>query len=114
MVAANTVTGYVLQDCCRWFELEVDSVDATEARSLMPSTVVFTGERRPFFGFNRARHAVLEAAIIATRIHLLDWTTINQAFEFLAPAVSKTGGPIEKDSFEMLREYVQTRRDASS
>ncbi len=106
MHPATRVNGYVLDDCCRWFEFEVDSVDASDARSRMPATVVHRGECRPFSGFNRARHAVLEAAILATRLHLIDRSEIEQAMAFLKPAVDKTGGSSEKDAFEMLRSHM--------
>ncbi len=103
---AQRVKGCVLQNCCRWFEFTVDHVDASNQRSRMPSTIVHHGERRPFFGFNRARHAVLEAAILATRLHLLSRQEILNAVEFLRPAVEKTGGPTECATFEMLHLFI--------
>ena len=106
---AHTVNGFVLKDCCRWFEFMVDSVDASDARSQMPSTIVHRGERRPFYGFNRARHAVLEAAILATRLHLLSQQHVLDMMSFLEPAVEKTGGPEEKNTFAMLKDFVLTQ-----
>lgn len=106
---ANTVHGFVLKDCCRWFEFEVDSIDASDARSQMPSTIVYRGERRPFYGLNRARHAVLEAAILATRLHLLSQQHVLDMMSFLEPAVEKTGGPEEKSSFAMLKEFIDSK-----
>ena len=72
----------------------------------MPSSIVHRGERRPFFGFNRARHAVLEAAILATRLHLLSPQHVLDMMNFLEPAVEKTGGTEEKCAFAMLKEFV--------
>jgi len=103
---AAKIDGFVLNNCCRWFEFTVDSVDASDARSWMPSTVVHRGERRPFFGFNRARHAVLEAAILATRLHLLTRQNVLDMMNLLEPAVEKTGGIAEKSAFAMLKEFV--------
>ena len=107
---ANVVNGFVLNDCCRWFEFTVDSIDASDPRSQMASTIVHRGELRPFFGFNRARHAVLEAAILATRLHLLSRQHINDVMKFLEPAVEKTGGMEEKSAFEMLKEFIDSKR----
>ncbi|MBC7967416.1 MAG: DUF447 family protein [Fuerstia sp.] len=104
--AAAKIDGCVLKDCCRWFEFTVDSVDASDARSRMPSSIVHRGERRPFFGFNRARHAVLEAAILATRLHLLSSQHVLDMISLLEPAVEKTGGAEEKSAFAMLKEFV--------
>lgn len=106
MEPASTVRGVVLKNCCRWFEFTVDSVDAAEARSVMPSTIVHRGERRSFGGFNRARHAVLEAAILATRLHLIPAHEVQSAVGFLEPAVQKTGDALEKQSFQMLKDYM--------
>ncbi|MFN9717481.1 MAG: DUF447 domain-containing protein [Planctomycetota bacterium] len=106
MHPATSVSGYVLDECCRWFEFKVDSIDASDARSRMPATVVHRGECRPFSGFNRARHAVLEAAILATRLHLIDRSDIEQTMAFLKSAVDKTGGTAEKGAFEMLRSHM--------
>ncbi len=103
---AALIDGFVLKDCCRWFEFTVDSIDASDARSRMPSSIVHRGERRPFFGFNRARHAVLEAAILATRLHLLSPQYVLDMMNFLEPAVEKTGGTEEKCAFAMLKEFV--------
>ena len=108
--SARVVAGQVLLDCCRWYEFEVEDVEASEARSRMPSRVVHRGERRGFLGFNRARHAVLEAAILATRLHLLPAEEIDQALRFLAPSVTKTGGPVEQDAWERILEFIQRRR----
>jgi len=107
VVRASVIDGYVLKDCCRWFEFTVDEVDASEARSRMPSTIVHRGERRPFFGFNRARHAVLEAAILATRLHLISRAEVLSALIPMRSAVQKTGGPVELSAFEMLEEFIR-------
>jgi hypothetical protein len=106
-VAATVVSGVVLTDCCRWFEVEITDIDASNERSEMQAQVVHAGERRPFFGLNRARHAVIEAAILATRVHLLPREEIESALRFLAPAVAKTGGPEEMDAFATLQQHME-------
>ena len=111
---ASEINGYVLQDCCRWFEFRVDSIDASDSRSRMNSRIVHRGERRPFYGFNRARHAVLEAAILATRLHLLPSAEIAAAIRFLEPAIEKTGGDDEKSAFSMLQNFIYSRMENSA
>ncbi len=111
---STMIDGFVLKDCCRWFEFTVDSVDTSDARSRMPSSIVHRGERRPFFGFNRARHAVLEAAILATRLHLLSRQHVLDMMSFLEPAVEKTGGTEEKSAFAMLKEFVLSHLERST
>lgn len=109
--AAEVVTGRVLRDCCRWFELTIDHIDAAEARTRMTTTIRHRGTRRAFFGFNRARHAVIEAAILATRVHLLERDDILAQFRILESAVEKTGGRAERETFALLRRAVDEQND---
>jgi len=111
---AVVIDGFVLKDCCRWFEFTVDSIDASNARSRMPSSIVYQGERRPFFGLNRARHAVLEAAILSTRLHLLSRQHVVDMISFLEPAVEKTGGTEEKSAFAMLKDFIFSQPETTS
>lgn len=108
-VPAEVVRGAVLEAACSWRELEVESVDATPPRSRIEARVRHAGSRREFLGFNRARHAVLEAAILATRTHLIPPEEIRSEFARLQVIVDKTAGPRERDAMAMLTEYVRSR-----
>jgi hypothetical protein len=112
-VPAEKIRGAVLADCCRWYEFEVREVDDSQERAEMLAQVVHSGRRRDFFGFNRAKHAVLEAAILATRVHLISRADIQSEFNRLKPAVSKTGGPAELEAFALLEHYVRDATDSS-
>jgi hypothetical protein len=104
---ATTVRGAVLEAACSWREVRVRSVDATPPRSRIETVVVGRGTRREFLGFNRARHAVLEAAILATRTHLLPAEQIRSEFAKLQVIVDKTAGPREHEAMDLLREHVR-------
>ena len=108
-VPAAVVRGVVLEAACSWREVEVTSIDATPPRSRIEARVVHHGTRREFLGFNRARHAVLEAAILATRTHLLPADQIRADFERLQVIVDKTAGPREHEAMALLTEYVRHR-----
>ena len=110
---AEKVPGAVLADCCRWYEFEVRELDDSRERAEMLAQVVRCGRVRDFFGFNRAKHAVLEAAILATRLHLIPRAEILSEFDRLKPAVSKTGGPAEIEAFTLLEGYVRDAPDPS-
>ena len=69
------------------------------------------GRLNDFLGFNRAKHAVLEAAILATRVHLLKREHIMQEYERLQIPVEKTAGAAELEAFALLRDFVQRRMD---
>jgi hypothetical protein len=106
---AEVVRGVVLEAACSWRELEIRSIDATPPRSRMEAVVVHRGSRREFIGFNRARHAVLEAAILATRTHLIPAEQIREEYARLQVIVDKTAGPREREAMDLLTEYVRSR-----
>jgi hypothetical protein len=108
-VPANVVKGVVLEAACSWREVEVLTIDATPPRSRVETRVVHRGLKREFIGFNRAKHAVLEAAILATRTHLLPAEQIRDEFARLQILVDKTAGPREGEAMDLLTEYVRSR-----
>ncbi len=108
-VPASVVPGVVLEAACSWRELEVVTMDATPPRSRIDARVVHHGVRREFIGFNRARHAVLEAAILATRTHLIPADEIREEYARLQVIVDKTAGPREREAMEFLTRYVRSR-----
>lgn len=106
---AELVRGVVLVDCCSWRELKVKSIDSTPPRSRIETEVVHRGVQREFIGFNRARHAVLEAAIHATRLHLLSREFIESEFARLQVIVDKTAGQEEVEAMALLSSHVGLR-----
>ncbi len=110
-VPAAVVRGRVLEAACSWREVEVVAIDDTPPRSRIETRVVHRGARREFLGFNRARHAVLEAAILATRTRLLPAAEIREAFARLQIPVDKTAGPLEREAMALLVDYVRRQLD---
>ena len=106
-VPATVVQGVRLEDCCSWREVEVRTIDSTPPRSRIDTVVVHRGVQREFIGFNRARHAVLEAAIYATRLHLLPREFIASELERLQVIVDKTAGPEEHEAMALLTAFVR-------
>jgi len=106
-VPATVVRGVVLEAACSWREVRVRSLDATPPRARVVTGVVHRGVRREFLGFNRARNAVLEAAILATRTHLLPPDQIRDEFARLQVIVDKTAGPREREAMALLTDYVR-------
>lgn len=103
---AERIAGRVLTDCCRWYEFEVASFDDSSERTTFNTNVVHTGRLRDMFGFNRAKHAVLEATILATRLHLVPEIEVRKQLEGLASPVEKTAGPQEKEAFRLVTNFV--------
>ena len=104
--AAVVVRGVVLTECCSWREVEVRAIDDTPPRSRIETHVVHQGFYREFIGFNRARHAVLEAAIYATRLHLLERSLVESEMARLQTIVDKTAGPDEREAMALLADHM--------
>jgi hypothetical protein len=110
MTPATRVRGWVIAGACRYFEFRIVSLDDSEPRVRLDAEVVHHGRLRDFFGFNRAKHAVLEAAILATRTHLLPLAEVEAEYKKLGVLVAKTGGPQEREAFDLLSQHVATCR----
>ncbi|HEY4261480.1 MAG TPA: DUF447 domain-containing protein [Schlesneria sp.] len=105
-VPAEQIDGRVLKDCCRWYEFQITLSDSTSDRTRLEATIIHIGRGRDFFGFNRAKHAVLEATILATRLHLIPELEVRAQLQALASPVDKTAGPQEREAFALVNDVV--------
>lgn len=103
---AKRIRGQVLGDACRAYEFRIVDVDDSQERVVMRAELVERTFLREFFGFNRAKHAVLEAAILATRLAFLPRSQIMEEMRRLESPVMKTAGEQERRAFELLQQYV--------
>jgi len=105
----TVIRGQRLADACRAYEFALveSACDVSQERLRLPVRVLAVHRQRDFFGFNRAKHAVVEAAILATRTHLLSADFVRAEFERLAVLIDKTGGEQEREAFALLCEYVE-------
>lgn len=109
---AEKVRGFILEDVCHWKEFRVESADLREERGRFWARVVAGGRGRDFAGLNRGKHAVIEATIAATRVHLLGRERVREELGRLRPLVEKTGGPQEREAFAYLEARVAEGSDA--
>jgi hypothetical protein len=103
---AERVHGRVLADCCRYYEFRVTSVDDREERVSFVAETLHEGRTRDFFGFNRAKHSVIEVAILATRIDFLPPGPVVEEVAKHRTIVSKTGGDRELEAFALLEAHI--------
>lgn len=89
-------------------ELCVAHIEDDPARPRFHCKVVHKAQHAPFEGFNRAAHAVLECAILLTRLHILPRDKIDREIAYLAIAIEKTAGPREEEAWSWLMQ----KRDA--
>lgn len=98
-----------LHDCHRYFAIEAVDLIQEEPKATLRCRVVESGEVRPFFGLSRAKHAVIEAAITATRVHLIPENEVRDQMRRLRPLIDKTGGDNEYTAFRLLQEFIEER-----
>jgi uncharacterized protein len=110
--SAGSVRGRVIVGACRYHEFRVVAIDDREDRAAFDCETVASVTLREFFGFNRARHAVIEAAILATRVGILPLESIAEELRRLESPVKKTGGPAEFEAFTLLVEHVRLAADS--
>jgi hypothetical protein len=113
MQPTTAIDGVILSDACRWYAFRVTELDDSQERTRIECEVVDRGRLRDFFGFNRAKHAVVEAAILATRTAFLPADEIRSEFDRLATIVEKTAGDQERRAFAFLREYIDAECSAN-
>jgi len=63
-------------------------------------------QHAPFRGFNRAQAAVIEGAVLVSRLHLLPREKIDNEMRGLQIAIDKTAGPAELEAWGWLRQAV--------
>ena len=103
---ATKVPGAVLEQALAHAELQVVAVVEDEQRPRFRCAVVHEENHRPFHGFNRAQAAVVEAAILVSRLHMLPPDKIEREIGYLQIAIDKTAGPRERRAWDGLMERI--------
>ena len=109
-VTADKVPCVRLESALAHCELKLERIEEDESRPRLLCQVVHRVSHSPFRGFNRAQAAVLEAAILVSRLHLLPWEKIEAEVKYLAIAIDKTAGPREREAWGWLVEKIQAHR----
>lgn len=104
---ATAIPGVVLDAALAHAELKVEEVEEDELRPRFHCKIVFEASHGPFKGFNRAQGAVIEAAILTSRLHMLPREKIERELAYLQIAVEKTAGPREHEAWRLLVEKIE-------
>ena len=96
-----------LQAAISHWELAVESVTEDALRPRFRTRVTAAVSHAPACGFNRAQAAVVELAILSTRLERLPREKIASEMEYLAIAVTKTAGPREEEAWGWLVEKIR-------
>jgi uncharacterized protein len=89
-------------------ELAVTHTSEDEQRPRFHCRVVRSGAHGPFKGFNRAQAAVIEAAILVSRLTMLPRDKVEREIAYLESAVGKTASAAEEEAWGWLIEAVKS------
>ena len=95
-----------LEHCLAHMTLRVARLDDDEMRPRFRCEVTSLTSHAPFAGFNRAQAAVIEAAILASRLHLLPRDRIEREIAALEIVVAKTAGSNEQTAWDWLKKMI--------
>lgn len=102
VVAPDAVAGWRLADSLAHLELEVAVEHADGARPRFELHVVHEATHRPFRGYNRAQAAIVEGAILVSRLDFIDPEKLAREVAYLQIAIDKTAGARERLAWTWL------------
>ena len=105
-IAAGTVHGVRLAQALAHVEIEVAKWEDDKVRPRIYCREMARETHAAFPGFNRAQAAVVEAAILVSRLHMLPAEKIDREMEYLRIAVEKTAGPREQEAWQWLVDWI--------
>lgn len=106
LMATNHINGFRLAHTLAHQELMLERVVADEIRPQLWMRVVHDETHLPFAGFNRAQAAVIELAVLVSRLSMLPQEKIMAEMQYLQIAIDKTAGERELQAWQWLVEMV--------
>lgn len=113
-VDAIKIIGGRLADCVSHWELKVDRVLEDETRPRFFAKIVHEQMHRPWEGYSRAQAAVIELAVLTTRLHMLPAEKIDAELKYLEIAITKTAGERELQAWGWLMDKVSIWRETQA
>jgi hypothetical protein len=107
---AQRVAGVRLAAALAHSEVVLERLEDDPQRPRLVCRVVHAANHAPFRGFNRAQAAVIEAAILVSRLCMLPAEKIDTEIAYLAIAIDKTAGPAEREAWGWLMEHIRQYR----
>ncbi len=108
LVSTDKISGQRLEAALSHVELELESFEDDEIRPRFYLKPVHEVTHAPFKGFNRAQAAVLETAILVSRLKMLSEEKIKQELDYLTIAIDKTAGENEKIAWQWLMDKIES------
>jgi hypothetical protein len=100
-----------LADALSHIELRTAHYRDDELRPILRMEIVRREHHAPFTGFNRAQAAVIEGAILVSRLGMLPDDKVDNEMAYLQIAIDKTAGDAERIAWEWLTAAIARHRD---
>ncbi len=110
LVPADKVRGQRLAAALSHVELTLAERRDDAQRPVLRMARVHEATHAPFVGFNRAQAAVIEGAVLISRLHMLPPEKIDTEMSYLQMAIDKTASDAEREAWGWLREAVERHR----
>jgi uncharacterized protein len=110
LTRCEQIDGLRLSNALSHRELKVEQFDDDAQRPQLLCRQLAEFNHRPFQGYNRAQSAVLELAILVSRLHMLPQEKINAEIAYLRIAIDKTAGESELEAWNWLMTRVESHR----
>ena len=110
----DVIAGIRLQECLAHTEVKIHTHEDDAQRPKFYCDVVYEHMHKPFHGYNRAQSAVLELAILVSRLNMLPAEKIDNEIEYLLIGLEKTAGEREQTAWNWLMEKVTDFRAQQS
>lgn len=101
------IDGEYLDQALAHAELEIVKFEDKDPRACFTGRVITEVNHAPFRGFNRAQNAVIEAAVLTSRLNMLPQDKIQQEIGYLRIAIEKTGGEREHEAWGWLMDKIE-------
>ncbi len=110
LTATEKIQGHFISSALAHKELKLDRIEDDETRPKLFCKAIHSVNHAPFQGFNRAQYAVLEAAILVSRLKMLSIEKIDSEIEYLSIGLNKTAGEKEREAWSWLLALVKTHK----
>ncbi len=106
LLPAKEIKSQRLEGCLTHTELLLVEVREDAVRPQLVMRQLATQHHAGFKGFNRAQAAVIELAVLTSRLHLLPPEKIKEELTYLQIAIDKTAGERELEAWGWLMDKI--------
>ena len=108
LMPTDQINGIRLSHTLAHKELKLVDIKEDDLRPQLYMEVVHQAQHQAFQGFNRAQAAVIELAVLASRLHLIPQEKVKSEMDYLKIAIDKTAGERELQAWGWLTDKVES------